>query len=83
MAFTIKDQLKAAAPIYWPFDGKGHKTNQERLLISCLHAKFEQNRSMAKIPSAFFWPLMIKATEQTENGCRQAICTPNLNKIGQ
>ena len=46
MAFTIKGQLKAAAPIFWPFDMKGHKTNWERLPISYLHVKCEQNRSI-------------------------------------
>ena len=56
--------------------------------ISYLHAKFEQNRSInGKIPikaaAAFVWPLMVKATKQTKNGCQLAICTPNLNKIGQ
>ena len=42
---------------------------------------------MAKIPlkaaAAFVWLLMLKAWKQTENGCRQAICMPNLNKIVQ
>ena len=27
MGLIIKGQLKATAPIFWPFDGKGHKTN--------------------------------------------------------
>ena len=37
----------------------------------------------SKASAAFVWPLMVKATKQTESGCRQAICMPNLNKIGQ
>ena len=36
-----------------------------------------------KAAAAFVWPLMVKAMKQTENGCRQATCTQNLNKIGQ
>ena len=36
-----------------------------------------------KAAAAFVWPLMIKAMKQIENGCRLAICTPNVNKIGQ
>ena len=47
----------------------------------------EIGQKIAEIPlkaaAAFVWPLMVKATKQTENGCRQAICTQNLNKIGQ
>ena len=42
---------------------------------------------MAEIPlkatAAFVWPLMVKATKQTKNGCQLAICTPNLNEIDQ
>ena len=42
---------------------------------------------MAKTPlkatAAFVCPLMVKAWKQTENGCLQAICIPNLNEIGQ
>ena len=42
---------------------------------------------MVKIPfkaaAAFFWPLLVKAMEETENSCQQAICMPNLNRIGQ
>ena len=42
---------------------------------------------MAEIPLkaavAFVWPLMVKAMKQTENGCKKATCTQNLNKIGQ
>ena len=45
MAFTIKGQLKAAAAIYWPFDSKGHKTNQGQLMITYMHARCEQNWS--------------------------------------
>ena len=36
-----------------------------------------------KATAAFVWPLMVKAKKQTENGCQQATCTQNLNKIGQ
>ena len=36
-----------------------------------------------KAAAAFVWPLMVKAMKQSENGCRQATCTQNLNKIGQ
>ena len=36
-----------------------------------------------KAAAAFVWPLMVKAMKQTENGCQQATCTQNLNKIGQ
>ena len=36
-----------------------------------------------KAAAAFVWPLIVKATKQTENGCRQATCMQNLNKIGQ
>ena len=45
MAFTIKGQLKATAAIYWPFDSKGHKTNQGQLMITYMHARCEQNWS--------------------------------------
>ena len=36
--------------------------------------------------AAFDFPLYLcffQARKQTENGCQKAICTPNLNKIGQ
>ena len=46
MALIIKGQLKAKAPIFWPFDGKGHKTNWGQLPIRYLYTKFEQNRSI-------------------------------------
>ena len=36
-----------------------------------------------KATVAFVCPLMAKAMKQTENGCQQATCTQNLNKIGQ
>ena len=34
-----------------------------------------------KATVAFVCPLMAKAMKQTENGCQQATCTQNLNKI--
>ena len=36
-----------------------------------------------KATVAFVWPLLVKAMKQIENGCRLAICTPNVNKIGE
>ena len=36
-----------------------------------------------KAATAFVCPLMAKAMKQTENGCQQATCTQNLNKIAQ
>ena len=34
-----------------------------------------------KAAAAFVWPLLVKAMKQIENGCQQATCTQNLNKI--
>jgi hypothetical protein len=34
-----------------------------------------------KAAAAFVWPLMVKAVKQTKNGCQQATCTQNFNKI--
>ena len=36
-----------------------------------------------KAAAAFVWPLLVKAMKQIENGCRLAICTPNVKKIGE
>ena len=66
-----RDAFKGHCGLCLAFVGKGHETNWELLLTPL------------KAAPAFVWPLMVKATKQTENSCPQAICTPNLNEFGQ